>query len=86
MSFFSRSKKMLAVLIALCVVVAITMFFMLYEIVALGYDYLVPSFFVCLAFWIVILLITVALRCITKDAEEDMNALTEYLNSKIDKK
>ena len=85
MNFFSRSKKLLTFLIILCVCVAIAMFFMLYEITVLDYD-LSAAFLAVLILWIVLLLITIALRCVVKDAEEDLNALMKYEQEKTDKK
>ena len=78
MRFFERSKRLHLGLKILNILIAIRVGYILFFELILCKDweiFIQPEFWRNISFWMILLLITFALRCVIKDAEEDLYAL-----------
>lgn len=82
MKFFSRCKVLRKILIAICLiwgfVTALELFDMI-RVPPMSGDTSIAYFLISLAVLIILILITVVLSIIIKDAEEDLNAIKKHL-------
>ena len=82
MKFFSRCKVLCKILIAICLmwgfVTALEMFDMI-RVPPVSGDLSIVYFMISLAILILLILTTMVLSVIIKDAEEDLSAIAKYL-------
>lgn len=86
MKFFTRCKILLKILIVICVifgVVLVVSFLNLLSVLSLiGTGYSLLPYLLCLALFLILVIIVITLSIVIKDAEEDMNAILQYLRTK----
>ena len=88
MRFFSRCRILANILLGLCVLIGIVLCFYLPEI--MGDISLVDAsqnrrLFVFLMFallWLLLVVVVIALKCIVRDAQEDLTAVMRYTMAK----